>query len=171
MSFNTIESLRKNLLSLINEHKIVLWGAGPHAKSVYSKLTELGRADAVVGIFDSTRELAVIEFEGIPVLQPEIVKSLSHDSHIVIVCAGLNELYGHIVPQHLFYFRIIHRRALETCLELEGRLDELQDNIDLFTDDTSGSIYQKRIELMLSSVLLLKDSINSTLDNINSIRY
>ena len=63
--------------------------------------------------------------------------------NIIIGCAGLNELYGYIVPEHLFYFKIIHRRALEIFENLDRpALDKLQNNVDLFSDDLSKHIYQ-----------------------------
>ena len=149
-----ISESRETLLEEISKNGLILWGAGPNVPSVIASLERLGFQANIVGIFDSTRELSGSEIHGIRIIPSREVKLLSYDKNIIIGCAGLNELYGYIVPEHLFYFKIIHRRALEICEELElPALDKLQNNVDLFADDLSKHIYLRRLELILSSVM------------------
>jgi FkbM family methyltransferase len=138
----------------ISTKKIILWGAGPNVQHVVNLLTSLNLAESIVGIFDSTRELDSDQFCGIKIIEHDEVRKMSYDNNIIVACAGLNELYGYIVPEHLFYFRIIHRRALEFYCQINQEiLHDFQNNIDLFTDDISKILYENRIRLVLSSVM------------------
>ena len=108
-----IREYLKVLREEISQNGLILWGAGPNLSAVIASLGRLGFKENIVGVFDSTRELKGSEMQGVRIIPNEEVKSFSYDKNIIIGCAGLNELYGYIVPEHLFYFKIIHRRALE----------------------------------------------------------
>ena len=153
MNLNEIAAHRSRILGELESKSILLWGAGPHVGAIVDKLKHWGCEDRIVGVFDTTREIGQDEWQGVRVLSRQEVRSKSHDTHVVIACAGLNELYGGIVPEHLFYFRIVHRRALEACFELPGLMDDIQGAVDLLDDDFSKEIYLKRLDLMLSSVM------------------
>ena len=143
-----------SLKRILNTNGIILWGAGPNVPVVIILLEQLNLKSSIKGIFDSTKIIDTDFINGIRVFSSDEIHKLSYDNNIVLACAGLNELYGYIVPEHLFYFRIIHRRALEFFCQLDSNsFDKIQDNIDLFTNDLSKRIYLKRIELVLSSVM------------------
>jgi FkbM family methyltransferase len=138
----------------IDTSGIILWGAGPNLPIVIDLLEKLNLKKSIKGVFDSTKVLHEDQIHNIKVLSNKEIRSFSYDNNIIIACAGLNELYGLIVPEHLFYFRIIHRKALEVYVNLSKiSLDIIQNNIDLLTDDLSKIVYEKRIELILSSVM------------------
>ena len=128
-------------------------GGWPHVGSLVDILEVWGLSDSIVGLFDTTRTVQQDEWQGVRVVMQQDVVDMSHDNHVIIACAGLNELYGSIIPEHLFYFRIFHRRALEACFELPALMDDIQGAVDLLSDDLSKQVYLNRLDFILSSVM------------------
>lgn len=153
MNLDRVATQRLRILDELSCKKIILWGAGPHVGSLVDILEVWGLSDSIVGLFDTTRTVQQDEWQGVRVVMQQDVVDMSHDNHVIIACAGLNELYGSIIPEHLFYFRIFHRRALEACFELPALMDDIQGAVDLLSDDLSKQVYLNCLDFILSSVM------------------
>jgi FkbM family methyltransferase len=153
-TFDESSKLTRKVFDEISRKKdeIYIWGGSPYVPRLIDSLkTEFGVTPK--GIFDTRRTLISSEFPDIQILKSSDLPRFSHDTTLLIVAPGLNELYGDIVPQEFFYFTTIHRRAIEAAIFFGRFENSLTSNLDLLADNESTRIYTRRIELLLRGVM------------------
>ena len=157
INFTASEKNARILIERISdpENRILLWGFGPNTVKLLDLLRSCSGATPV-GIFDTRiAKDYPSEMFGIPTVSPDNLPDLFPiDNTVIIVTCGLNELYGDIVGRHLFYYRVVHRRAIETAVSLIKERKLLEENLDYFADDESRSAYVSRIEFLIAGALV-----------------
>jgi FkbM family methyltransferase len=137
------------------DFNILLWGFGPNTpKLIDSIKSVLGKSP--VGIFDTRLpETPPDEIFGVKTIDVKnITSQFPIDSTIIIITCGLNELFGDIVKNHLFYYHVVHRRSFETAVSVLQNPDALNENLNLFEDDISKQTYLTRINALLDGALI-----------------
>jgi FkbM family methyltransferase len=126
---------------------LVFWGAGRQLDYFTKKYCdEYGLLRKPDFICESTRDISENTINGIPVIKVDELRNLHAKETLIIVTAGILELYGQVIKNELYYHRIIHRRSLEILVALPNYIEEIKLNLLQFEDDESRDIYTKNLE-------------------------
>jgi FkbM family methyltransferase len=152
---DSLQSICFRLISyLMSAKNILLWGASPYTHKTLdllkSKIDRIPNA-----LFDTTRDITNSnEKLEVPIISLSDVYSFNHDDTVIIVNAGINELYGQIIKNELFYFRILHRKSLESAFFLAENISSFNDSVECLADEESKSLFLGRYRHLLSGIML-----------------
>lgn len=144
----------ESIIDNISKKKLVFWGAGRRMPGfikeycIDKKLLPMPDF-----ICDSTRDIDEENIENIPVLAFNDLKKFDYDETIIVVTAGLLDLYAQVVPNELYYFPIYHCRSFEVYDFLKRNYDRYLNVIQMIDDSHSKNVYESVFKNLLDGSL------------------
>ena len=150
-----------NLLNLKNElksnKKIFLWGAGPNVKFFLDEYHYKKKIfDKPLGVIETRRDVKIGQnfINDLPFVSLEDVYKVGYDNCIIIITAGLIDLYSDIIKNELFYFKIIHKKSIEFWEYFSSNAISFTSILNNLYDEKSKKIYIKRLQNIIDGIFL-----------------
>jgi FkbM family methyltransferase len=138
--------------TLNKNKKIILWGAGPNVeKFINDYAVDRKFFNKPIGIIETRRNINIGDefLKGLPFMSMDDVISIGYDNCIIIITAGLLDLYSDIIKNELFYYKIIHKKSIEYYDYYLNNNIDFQKNISFLNDDQSKKIFAERLQNIL----------------------
>jgi FkbM family methyltransferase len=148
----------KNIENIFNgDKKIFLWGAGPNVKSFVNEYCYKKKIfDKPLGIIETKRKVVNGQnfIENLPFVSLEEVYKVGYDNCIIIITAGLIDLYSEVIKNELFYYKIVHKKSIEFWEYFKSNKISFSSILENLYDEKSKSVYINRLQNVIDGNFL-----------------
>ena len=137
--------------------KIFFWGAGPNVKFFLEEYHYKKKIlDKPLGIIETRRDVKIGQnfIDDLPFVSLEEVYKVGYDNCIIIITAGLIDLYSDIIKKELFYYKIIHKKSIEFWEYFSSNEVSFFSILDNLYDEKSKKSYIKRLQNVIDGNFL-----------------
>ena len=164
-------NISKNLFDKKKIKNVIFWGAGPNVKEFADKYCKKGKIlPKPIGILETTRKVKLKSdfLKGIPFISLNDLKKFGPDNTLIIITAGILELYAQVIKNELYYFKITHKKSVEFYSSILKNQKKYFKAFNLLKEKKSKDIFKKKINNIINSVFIdnaLQTSTNPYIPN------